>query len=115
MNRYMSNIIGKTVTVTVDRPLGSTHPKHDDIYYTVNYGYINGIFAGDGEEQDAYILCVDHPLKTYTGQVIAVIHRLNDVEDKLIVVPEGVHLSETDMRNAVDFQEQFFDYQILFS
>lgn len=113
MNSCIKSIIGKIVTVTVDRPLGSTHPKNDDIHYTVNYGYINGIIAADGEEQDAYVLCVDHPLKTYTGRVIAIIHRLNDVEDKLVVVPDGVQLSEESIRNAVDFQEKYFDYQIL--
>ena len=39
------------VTVIVERPLGSFHPKHKEIFYTVNYGYIEGIIAGDGEEQ----------------------------------------------------------------
>lgn len=28
-------MIGQAVTVTVDRPLGSYHPKHPDIYYSV--------------------------------------------------------------------------------
>ena len=45
--------IGKMVTVTVDRPLGSFHPNHPDLYYPVNYGYVAGIPAPDGEDQDA--------------------------------------------------------------
>ena len=64
-------MIGATVTVTVDRPLGSYHPEHKDMYYPVNYGYIKGITAPDGEEQDAYILGVDKPVSEFTGQVIA--------------------------------------------
>lgn len=76
------DILGKTVTVTVDRPLGTYHPKHRTIFYTVNYGYIEGVIAGDGAEQDAYILGVDVPMKTFTGKVVAVVHRLDDVEDK---------------------------------
>jgi len=72
-------MLGKLVTVTVDRPLGSYHPKHKDIHYPVNYGYIEGIIAPDGEEQDAYILGIDIPLEKFTGKVIAIIHRLDDI------------------------------------
>ena len=106
-------MIGKTVTVTVDRPLGSYHPKHPDIYYPVNYGYIEGIMAADGEEQDAYILGVDVPVETFTGSVIAIIHRNDDVEDKWVVVPEGLALSREEIEKQVHFQEQYFDTEIL--
>ena len=51
-------VIGDIVKITVDRPLGSRHPKHKNIIYPINYGYIEGIIAPDGEEQDAYILGV---------------------------------------------------------
>ena len=33
-------MIGKIVTVTVDRKKGTYHPKHKEIYYPINYGYI---------------------------------------------------------------------------
>lgn len=105
-------MIGKTVTVTVDRPLGSFHPKHVDIYYPVNYGYIEGILAADGEEQDAYILGVDVPVEKFTGRVIAAIHRRDDVEDKWVVAPEGMVLSREEIGAAVHFQEQYFDTEI---
>ena len=106
-------MIGKTVTVTVDRPLGSLHPKHPDICYPVNYGYIEGIFAPDGEEQDAYILGIDCPVKEFTGKIIAIIHRKNDVEDKWVVAPEGVTFTENQIYTATHFQEQFFDIAII--
>jgi len=106
-------MIGRTVTVTVDRPLGSYHPKHPDIYYPVNYGYVSGIIAGDGEAQDAYILGIDLPVETFTGTVIAIIHRRDDVEDKWIVAPEGASFSEAEIRSAVRFQEQYFDTEII--
>ena len=80
-------MLGKIVKVTVDRPLGSRHPSYDDIIYPINYGYVKGIIAPDGEEQDAYILGVDKPIKEYTGKIIAIVHRLNDVEDKWVVAP----------------------------
>ncbi len=105
-------MIGKTVTVTVDRPLGTYHPKHPDIYYPINYGYIKGILAPDGEEQDAYLLGVEVPVKTFTGTVAAIIHRRDDVEDKWVVVPEGLRLTKDEIENAVRFQEQYFDTEI---
>lgn len=105
-------MIGKSVTVTVDRPLGSYHPMHPDICYSVNYGFIEGIMAPDGEEQDAYILGVDVPVETFTGTVIAIIHRNDDVEDKWVVVPEGRNFTEEEITTATYFQEQYFDSYI---
>ena len=110
----MLNImIGKIVKVIVDSPLGTYHPKHSDLYYSVNYGYIPGILASDGEEQDAYILGVDAPVNEFVGKVIAVIHRTNDVEDKWIVVPENASFSKKEIMEKVAFQEQFFDVDII--
>ena len=83
-------MIGKTVRVIIDRPLGSYHPKYKNLYYPVNYGYVPDVIGGDGEEQDAYVLGVDTPLECFEGIVIAVIHRLNDVEDKWVVAPNGI-------------------------
>lgn len=44
------SIIGREVRVVMDRPLGSTHPKHPDIQYPINYGFVPGIMGDDGEE-----------------------------------------------------------------
>lgn len=106
-------MLGKIVRVTVDRPLGSCHPNYKDIVYKVNYGYIEGIIAPDGEEQDAYILGVDAPVREYTGKIIAIVHRLNDVEDKWIIAPEGVHFTKEEIIDQIKFQEQFFKYEII--
>ena len=105
-------MLGKTVTVIIDRPMGTYHPKHKDIYYPVNYGYIPGIIAGDGEEQDAYVLGVGKPLQKFTGVVIAVIHRFDDVEDKWVVAPEGVTFTKEEIWDQVKFQEQYFKAEI---
>ena len=106
-------MIGDLVTVTVDRPLGSYHPEYEDLYYPVNYGYIQGIMAPDGEEQDAYILGVRQAVETFTGRVIAVIRRQDDVEEKWVVVPEGVSFSKEEIRAQVAFQERDFQYEIM--
>ena len=99
----------ETVTVTIDRPLGAVHPSHADIRYPVNYGYVKGLTVGDGEEQDAYVLGVREPLTTFTGKRVAVIHRRDDAEDKWVVAPEGMSLSQEEIRGQTAFQEQYFD------
>lgn len=97
------------VSVHIDRPLGSAHPKHPDILYPINYGYVPGIMGGDGEAQDAYVLGIDHAIRQFDGWVAAIIHRRNDVEDKWVVVPEGFDPTEEEIRAATHFQEQYFD------
>lgn len=105
-------MIGKNVKVIVDRPLGSFHPKHKDLCYQVNYGYVPGVMGGDGEEQDAYILGVYTPIKEFFGTVIAIIHRLDDVEDKWVVVPVGMNFTKEEILQEVKFQEQYFEIEI---
>lgn len=105
-------MIGSTVRVIVDRPLGTFHPKHKDICYSVNYGYVPDVLAPDGEEQDAYILGVNKPVKEFVGRVIAIIHRFDDVEDKWIVAPEGASFTKDEIMKQVAFQEQYFRTEI---
>ena len=106
-------IIGTTVTVTVDRPLGSYHPEYKDMYYPINYGYIEGVMAPDGEEQDAYILGVNEPVGKFTGKIIAIVYRKDDIEEKWVVVPDGVTFSKEENRRQIHFQEQYFDSEIV--
>lgn len=100
--------IPNTVQVVVDRPLGSRHPNHPDIVYEVNYGYVPGVFAPDGEEQDVYVLGVEEALERFCGRVIAIIHRRDDVETKWVAAPEGCVLTPEEIMHKVQFQERFF-------
>lgn len=102
-----NNFLGKIVKIKVDRPLGSKHPKHSFIY-PVNYGYVPNTISGDGEELDAYILGAFEPLDEFTGKCIAIIHRTNDDDDKLIVVPEDKTYSDAEIMALTEFQERFF-------
>lgn len=104
--------LGKTVTVTIDRPIGTSHPKHPEVIYPINYGYIPGVLGGDGEELDVYILGVQTPLTTFTGSVIGIVHRHNDVEDKLVAAPENMAFGASEIAAAVHFQEQFYQSHI---
>ena len=105
-------MLGESVKVIVDRPLGTYHPKYKDLYYPVNYGYIEDIIAPDGEEQDAYILGIHEPIKEFYGKVIAIIHRFDDVEEKWVVVPEDLSLTKDEIMRQVHFQERFFKTEI---
>lgn len=104
--------LGKKVKVKIDRALGSRHPKHG-FFYPVNYGYIPETISGDGEEIDAYVLGEFEPLETFEGVVIAVIHRLDDDDDKLVVVLEGKEYNNEQIIALTEFQERFFKSVII--
>lgn len=110
----MNNIgyLDKILEVKIDRSLGSKHPKHGFIY-PVNYGYIPNTISGDGEELDCYVLGIYEPLETFKGKCIAIIHRLNDNDDKLIIVPENKSFSNKEIKALTNFQEQYFKSEII--
>lgn len=110
--RESYGFIGKNVSVRIDRPLNSKHPKHGFVY-EANYGYVPNTVSGDGEELDAYVLGVNEPVQEFTGKCIAVIHRTNDDDDKLIIVPEDKNLTDEEIRQFTNFQEQFFESEII--
>ena len=102
--------LGKTVHVVVDRPMGY---QHGDIRYPINYGYIPGLIAGDGEEQDVYILGISESIREFDGQVVGAIRRKNDCEDKLVIAPVGTVYHQGQIAEAVSFQEQYFDTRLI--
>ncbi len=104
--------LGKNVKVVMDRKMGSAHPKHGFIY-PVNYGYIPGTISGDGEELDAYVLGEFKPLDEFEGKVIAIIHRTNDDDDKLVVTAENKNYSDEQIDAITEFQERFFEHIII--
>lgn len=110
----MNNIeyLNKTLEIKIDRPMGSKHPKHGFIY-PVNYGYVPNTVSDDGEELDAYVLGIYEPLENFTGKCIAIIHRANDNDDKLIIVPENKAFTNEEIKVLTDFQEQYFKSTIL--
>lgn len=112
MQRKSYSYLDKEVNVKIDRPLNSKHPKHG-FTYELNYGYIPNTTSGDGEELDCYVLGVDEPITEFIGKCIAVIHRLNDDDDKLIVVPEGKEFTDEEIKKLTHFQEQYFESEII--
>lgn len=105
--------LGTEVEVIIDRPFGSKHPKYGFVY-EANYGYISNTKAPDGEELDAYVLGVDDLITAFKGVCIAIIHRINDDDDKLVVIPKELgDMSDNEIRRATDFQERFFVSEIV--
>ena len=112
MKSFLENYLGQKVRVIVDRPLGSKHPDFDTIY-PVNYGFLPDTKASNGDEIDAYILGVAEPLKEFEGKVIAIIYRVDDNEDKLVVAPEEKNFTEQEIKDLTDFQEKYFKSKII--
>ena len=105
-------VLGDVLSIKMDRPIGTVHPKHPDLIYPINYGYVPGLMAPDGEEQDAYVLGVSEPLEEFTGKLIAVIHRFDDVEEKWVLAPEGMDFTKEQIGEMTHFQEQYYHTEI---
>lgn len=104
--------IGRTVSVTIDRPLGSRHPEFPEVIYPVNYGFIPGTrSAVDDEPIDAYVIGPTQAVQTFHGVVVGIIVRAGD-EIKLVVT-DGIRLSAEEIRKHTQFQEQYFSSTII--
>ena len=104
--------LGKEVSVEIDRPLGTRHSKYE-FMYMLNYGFIPNTISGDGEELDAYLVGEFEPVEKSSGKVIAIIHRTNDDDDKLIVSKDGNEYSDDAIRALTEFQEKYFESVII--
>jgi len=111
-SQYLS-LIGKRVEVVMDRPIGAEHPKHAGVFYPINYGYIEGLLGGDGEEQDVYVLDCNFPLEKCNATIIAVVHRFDDDECKWVASYTGATHSAEEIESSIRFQEQFHDSLIV--
>ena len=105
----VESYLGKTVTIEIDRPIGYEHHKGEKtLLYPINYGFIPGVLGGDGEELDVFLVGVDQPVSVYTGRIVGIVYRADDVEDKLIMAPEGGSFCAEEMARAVYFQEKYY-------
>lgn len=105
--------LGKIISIKIDRPLGSGHPEYPTSIYPINYGYVPGTISGDGKELDCFLLGVFKAVDEYTGKCIAIIHRTNDNDDKLIIVPKGTNYTDSEIEELIYFQEKYFSHTII--
>lgn len=107
------SFLGNEYEIIIDRPAGSFHPKHDDIFYPINYGYLEGVFAEDGEEVDVYVLGTDKPLAKCRAKIIAYSNRLDDDENKLVGSIDDKEYTDTEIAGLIHFQEKFYKTEIV--
>ena len=110
--RKSYSYIGNKIKVKIDRKIGSEHPKYG-FKYLLNYGSIPNTVSADKEEIDCYVLGIEEPIEEFEGRCIAVIHRLNDDDDKIIVAPEGMNYTNSEIRKLTEFQEKYFISEII--
>ncbi len=112
-HKQVEGYLGKEVTIEIDRPIGYVHHKGEKtLIYPINYGYIPGVLGGDGEELDVFLVGVDEPVAVYTGRIIGIVYRANDIEDKLVMAPTGKSFTAEEIAHAVYFQEKYYQTTI---
>ena len=109
-HEQVEGYLGKTVIIEIDRPIGYVHNKGEKtLVYPINYGFIPGVLGGDGEELDVFLVGVEKAVSTFTGEIIGIVYRADDVEDKLVMAPSGVRFTAEEIARAVYFQEKYYD------
>lgn len=111
----VKSYLGKIVTIEIDRPIGYVHWKkgrEHPLIYPINYGYIPNVLGGDGEELDVYLVGVNVPVERYTGRIVGIVYRLDDVEDKLIMAPVGRAFGKEEIERSIHFQEMYYDTRV---
>ena len=109
----LRSLLGKTVNVIIDRKIGTRHPKRPHVIYPINYGYLEDVLSADGEGADVYVMGVTEPIDHFEGKVVALVHREDDIEDKLVVAPKGVTYTAEEIEKAVIFQEEAYRHSII--
>ena len=111
--KQVESYLGKTVSIEIDRPIGYVHHKGEKtLVYPINYGYIPDVLGGDDEELDVYLMGVEETVKSYTGRIIGIVYRADDVEDKLVMAPKDKSFTAEEIANTVYFQEKYYDTTI---
>ena len=73
----------RTNKIVLDRPRGAPHPRYPDLIYPLDYGYLEGTTAGDGDGIDVWFGSLDS--KTLTGILCTFDTIKRDAEIKLLV------------------------------
>jgi inorganic pyrophosphatase len=116
MKPDLHKILGTRVRIVIDRPIGTKHPKYKSTIYPINCGFIPKTISGDGREVDVYVLGVSETLKPFTElevDIIALIIRDDDAEDKLVGSADGVPYTENEILSQLEFQEKFFKSRVI--
>lgn len=110
------NMLGKTVTVIVERHYGDYHPTLQDTRLPYNAGYVKqDITEEDALFQDAYIIGVEENIDVFTGYVCGIIYHKDEENSKWIVAPIGMNVDYDDVIQLLGLEEQFYDSRFIWS
>lgn len=110
------NMLGKTVTVIIDKHYGDFHPMIEDTQYPYNAGYIKeDITQEDASFQDAYVIGVNENIDEFTGFVCGIIYHKDEENSKWIVAPIGMNVNHDEVIQLLGLEEQFHDSRFIWS
>ncbi len=95
-------MLGKYVRVNVTNAI-NTQNETEGFIYELNYGRVEG-HSPAGNEQFAYIMGIDHPVRNFDGRVIAIVTRRNG-EKVWVVAPKSTRFIVNDVKPAIEFAE----------
>ncbi|MEI6578990.1 MAG: NUDIX domain-containing protein [Eubacteriales bacterium] len=104
-------MLGNYVRILVTNPIHSINKQYD-FEYLLNFGVVEGVKQFDSPLLGAYIMGIFHPVRSFDGRVIAVIHRNEPKAVLLVVAPKSMEFIDNQIRNAIAFAEAGFDYNL---
>ena len=107
-------MLGHTVTVTVDHPYGSFHPTIADVTYPVNFGYVSEPLSLADGMQDAWVIGPQEPVETFKGTVAGIVYH-KDGGSRWIVMPAGMVIDHGQIINLIGFEEQYYETKIVWA
>lgn len=96
-------MLGKYVRVRVTNPIHSVNSQFG-FTYQLNYGIVEGKKRFDNVSYGAYIMGINHPVRTFDGRVIAVINR-EEGAPVFVVAPKSTKFIINQVQDAVAFAE----------
>ncbi len=109
--KILKSYIGKTLTIHVDRPIGSVRGKNRHAVYPINCGRVELPLYGAGE-LGAYLLGVDRPVYEFTGTVVGIVIHKNDNKDKIVIAPYDSTLDQAQIAEKIYFKEKYYQFEI---
>lgn len=95
-------MLGKYVRVRVTNPIHSVN-RQLGYTYLLNYGTIEGKKRYDNVSYGAFIMGINHPVRTFDGRVIAVIRESGSSSSVFIVAPKSTRFISHQISEAIAF------------
>jgi len=104
-------MLGKYVRIIVTNPIHSVSRQHD-FEYLLNSGVVEGGKRFDSPVTGAYIMGVNHPVRSFDGRVIAMVHRREPAAVLIVVAPKSMDFIDNQIKDAIAFAEDRFEYTL---